>query len=79
VKDVAQLQKDAKDLRAIANDVEKGIIQRFIFVGKRKDDYISLHPYGLNETRELKNIIDDAILAKYLLENICNFLKYVED
>ena len=78
LRDTEKLKEDATMLRKIADDVEKGIIQGFIFVGKRKDDYINLHPYGLTETRELKNIIDDTITHQFLRENIGNYLKYIE-
>jgi len=77
MKDLKQLQKDAETLRLIADDMEKGIIQTFIFVGKKKDEYVSLHPYGLNETRELKNILEDAIIDKFLKANIHNYMEYV--
>lgn len=78
VKDVEQLKKDAQELRAIADDIEKGIVQSIIVIGKRKDDYISLTPFGINETRELRNVLEDAIYAKFLRENIGEFIKYVE-
>lgn len=74
---VEQLRKDAEQLRQMADDVEKGKIQTFIFIGKRKDDYINLHPYGLSETRELKNLLDDTIMHQFLRENISNYIEYI--
>ena len=79
MKDVALLQKDAETLRKIADDIEKGNIQTFVFIGKKRDEFISLTPFGLDETRELKNILDDAILDKFLKVNINRYIEYVED